>query len=220
MPNWVEIKVVITGDTADLESFKEAVAEPATDDAKKRSPFTFQRIIPMPPELDVSAGSDGELGVTALTGAGLAKVLDYNWAQQEGIHSQEDLVAYLNKNRPNALPLAKQYLENKEKYGFPTWYEWRIANWGTKWDACNPSLTTRSDNSLELFFETAWSFPEPVMQKLAEMFPRLTLHGTVDEEGGYFYGEVTLKDGILTTAFQEGTRKGGPFDYEDEDEED
>jgi hypothetical protein len=30
--------------------------------------------------------------------------------------------------------LQKQHVANIKKYGYPTWFEWRVAEWGTKWD--------------------------------------------------------------------------------------
>lgn len=219
MPNWVEIELTISGDDADLEAFKKGVAGLPEENEGKSSPFTFQRIIPMPKELNITSGSDGSIGMAALTGEGLSSVLDSPWVAKEGIKSQEDLVAFLSKSSPKTLELAQKYLDNRKLFGHSTWYEWCNANWQTKWDACRPSLTSEREGTLTLRFETAWSFPEPVMAKLAEMYPRLTMQGTVDEEGGYFYGEIFLKDGILTKNFQEGRRKGGPFDFPEEDDE-
>ena len=31
--------------------------------------------------------------------------------------------------------LGKRAFENIQNYGAPTWYEWSIDNWGTKWNA-------------------------------------------------------------------------------------
>jgi hypothetical protein len=48
-----------------------------------------------------------------------------------------------------------------EKYGYPSWYEWNIANWGTKWDAYDfgPFEESESDNELVVQFDTAWAPP-------------------------------------------------------------
>jgi len=53
-----------------------------------------------------------------------------------------------------------------ELYGSANWYDWRISHWGTKWDAYNSSFN-ESDNTL--WFDTAWSCPIPVLNKLAEI---------------------------------------------------
>ena len=45
------------------------------------------------------------------------------------------------------------------KYGFQSWYDWCIANWGTKWDLCECTATRNDDNSVTLTFDTAWAPP-------------------------------------------------------------
>lgn len=48
--------------------------------------------------------------------------------------------------------------EMLEKYGYESWYTWRIDKWGTKWDVDGEVLDS-SDNSLQLCFDSAWSPP-------------------------------------------------------------
>ena len=55
-------------------------------------------------------------------------------------------------------------MKERELYGANNWYDWSIANWGTKWNACSPN---RYGNTLE--FNTAWGLCEPVLEKLAEL---------------------------------------------------
>jgi hypothetical protein len=45
------------------------------------------------------------------------------------------------------------------------WYNWNVSNWGTKWDACEPH-ESREVDGLTIFFETAWSPPEPIFDVL------------------------------------------------------
>jgi len=49
---------------------------------------------------------------------------------------------------------------NQEKYGYASWYDFNISNWGTKWDASNICIEEFSDNSITITFDTAWSPPE------------------------------------------------------------
>ncbi len=220
MPNWVKHTLIVTGEAAALQAFREGVLGRPSEEDKEASPLSFRSILPMPEELNITSGSDGDLGMAALTGEGLASILGCPWLVSAGVTTREGLVEYLKKERPEALVLGQKYIDNIAKYGTATWYGWCNEHWGTKWDACDVNLEEQPDGSLKYYFETAWSFPEPVMAKLAEMFPAVTVQGTVDEEGGWFYGEFTLKDGQLITEFQKGTRKGGPYDYGDEDEGD
>lgn len=54
----------------------------------------------------------------------------------------------------------------REKYGKDNWYDWRCAHWGTKWNAYFTHLD-EDNNAIE--FDTAWSCPINVLDKLAEI---------------------------------------------------
>jgi len=77
--------------------------------------------------------------------------------------------------------------------GYPSWYEWRIDKWGTKWNAyeikeapCDPIVE----------FMTAWSAPHPVICRISECFPDLTIvHKWADEDTGGYCGEYEFKKG-------------------------
>jgi hypothetical protein len=64
------------------------------------------------------------------------------------------------------LPVPEGYSESG------AWYGWCNANWGTKWDVseadCN-YIEDRSENSIRLYFETAWSPPIEFYEKLLEL---------------------------------------------------
>lgn len=60
--------------------------------------------------------------------------------------------------------LGNVYLNNILEYGYDTWYDWRCDNWGTKWNACDVYV---GRDIIE--FNTAWSCPLPVLNKLAEL---------------------------------------------------
>lgn len=62
--------------------------------------------------------------------------------------------------------LGNTYIDNIIKYGYDTWYDWSCANWGTKWNAYDTCINI---NTNEIFFNTAWSCPLPILDKLAEI---------------------------------------------------
>jgi hypothetical protein len=62
------------------------------------------------------------------------------------------------------LELGYTYVNNYIEYGATTWYEWCNLNWGTKWNAYNDEKVGN-----KISFTTAWSFPQPVMEKLAQL---------------------------------------------------
>ena len=76
-----------------------------------------------------------------------------------------------------------------ETYNFPDgknddrWYHWNIQNWGTKWDACDKSIDYEDDEILALTFNTAWSPPEGIVEKLREKYPDLSFSWFYDEPG-------------------------------------
>lgn len=77
------------------------------------------------------------------------------------------------------------------------WYNFNNREWGTKWDACESSIEEESENCVTYFFQTAWSPPTPVIQKLSEQNPELDITLRFVEEQGWG-GENSYKDGIET----------------------
>lgn len=93
-------------------------------------------------------------------------------------------------------------LEEKEKYGKNNWYDWSIANWGTKWNAYDisePNISLKEKSgSYKISFNTAWSAPLPVYFELARLFPRIEgLIQYADEDMGYNCGEIKIEGGQL-----------------------
>ena len=109
------------------------------------------------------------------------------------------------KNIPNEkgeLPILEQHKNDKgeimwETYNFPDgknddrWYHWCIDNWGTKWEPDIASVDGDQDSEmLEITFNTAWSPPQGVVEKMREKYPKLTFQCFYDEPGceiaGYY----------------------------------
>ena len=67
----------------------------------------------------------------------------------------------------------KRIAANIEKYGYPTWWEYCVAEWGTKWDVgCHPSYgedAIVTGNSFSVNFDSAWSPPCAAYEKLKAM---------------------------------------------------
>ena len=108
------------------------------------------------------------------------------------------------KNIPNEKgerPILEQHKNDEgevmwETYNCPDgtnddrWYSWWIENWGTKWDACDKSIDYEDSEILALTFNTAWSPPEGVVERLREKYPELSFQCFYDEPGceiaGYY----------------------------------
>lgn len=108
-----------------------------------------------------------------------------------------------------------------EKYGADNWYDWHLSNWGTKWNSYSNHL--RDDG---VSFQTAWSLPDPIFAKMAEMYPTMTFNIECVEEGGFFAGTILISEGKvkedLTNDDAQWKRlatemMGWEFDEDDED---
>ena len=70
------------------------------------------------------------------------------------------------------------------------WYHWCIDNWGTKWEPDMHEVGYEDSEMLELVFNTAWSPPQGVVEKMREKYPNLTFQCFYDEPGceiaGYY----------------------------------
>lgn len=74
-----------------------------------------------------------------------------------------------------------------------SWYIWRTANWGTKWNAYEVT-----DAYTHFVFQTAWSTPDPVIQALSQQFPAYTFYVEyADENIGCNCGTYTYINGEL-----------------------
>ena len=95
----------------------------------------------------------------------------------------------------------------KEEFGADNWYDWHLANWGTKWNAYDQY----SDEGSEVIsFNTAWSNPEDAMIALSSKYPELTFHiQYADEDFGHNVGEYTVKDGEI---IEDNIPEGGSLD--------
>lgn len=89
---------------------------------------------------------------------------------------------------------------NKEKYGYPDWYSWQVANWGTKWDISIQSIDldegVDGKGYLTVGFDTAWSPPVEAMRKIFEKYKGKGLKIEMEyfEPGCSFIGKVRAND--------------------------
>jgi hypothetical protein len=89
------------------------------------------------------------------------------------------------------------------------WYNWNMANWGTKWDvACSDDevggstsldehMSNGEDQWLVYRFDTAWAPPVVAITKLSELVPHCVVTLSYQEEQGWG-GEVEFVNGKIT----------------------
>ena len=63
------------------------------------------------------------------------------------------------------------------------WYDWRVQNWDTKWDAYDVVVTDDDPESVEIEFNTAWSPPEAICTAIREQYPDVSVSWFYDEPG-------------------------------------
>ena len=106
---------------------------------------------------------------------------------------------------PNDIPRRSLTPEDLQEVGSRNWYHWRIAKWGTTWEAFD-----YSDDGTTFLFFTGWSHPHPVIEKLSRMFPEVTFRVAYAEEDlGQNVGRYTIKNGELVEHddIEEGTKE-------------
>lgn len=167
MPNWVRTRLTFNGDQNRVAEIKELVKTTGKNaQGKYTNEFDFNKVIPMPEELNIPSSSSGDLGMRYLLLNAKHPIL---WTEDDRSFMESmKKVKEENPDRFNAdIELGKKYLSNIANYGYKDWYEWSCNNWGTKWNASEVEWI--ADNCVE--FETAWSFCFPIVKKLSEMFP-------------------------------------------------
>lgn len=96
---------------------------------------------------------------------------------------------------------------DEEKYGAENcWYEWSTENWGTKWNAYSQPDDRNTENTI--YFQTAWSGVPKLIEKLAWIFPNVTLeYAYADEDFGHNVASYTFKDTDVSSFVPDGGSK-------------
>lgn len=123
------------------------------------------------------------------------------------------------------LKIGTTALENIKNYGVPTWYDWCIEHWGTKWNAMGTDIDL-PDRTMT--FTTAWSSPDPIIKELVKQFPEIQFtYLYADEDTGantgrYVYDGTELKytefENNSQAAYQTYMECWGKSDYLRKDE--
>jgi hypothetical protein len=81
------------------------------------------------------------------------------------------------------------------------WYDWRVENWGTKWEATDCELTDDDKNFLGYKFDTAWSQPQEFFELVTSQYPKLEFYCVWEEEQGWG-GEAVGSSGVFAVTKQ------------------
>lgn len=110
----------------------------------------------------------------------------------------------------------KKYDSNLAKYGYKDWYDWNVANWGTKWSPRVDDLDLDEYNgswSLSGRCDTAWSPATKLFTKLSELFPTLVFFTTFDEESQAYVGAEIYYQGKVYGIDFDPSSKDLPGDF-------
>jgi hypothetical protein len=89
-------------------------------------------------------------------------------------------------------------LQNKLEHEATSWYDWCIEKWGTKWNAYDFDITEDDISDGIITFNTAWSMPYPVIEKLSENNPDTEIEVKyADEDIGHNQGHFIMKNGEI-----------------------
>jgi len=191
MPNWMANELTVICDSKETaEKYFELFKDEGRD-------IDFNKIIPMPKCLDVTAGSPGERGLYYLyTKASEEdkKIIDDAYRSCNPFHGHiyEDYENVDAKECEEYENDGITYLSNFKETDYCNWYDWACDNWGTKWNSADTSATL-DGNAINYIFDTAWSVPYPVISKIASLEGVEMVQERFIEEGMQSAGEYYVR---------------------------
>lgn len=211
MPNWCynELEVWKDDTTNAADEFKVFKSVHDIDKGK----LDFEVCHPMPETMKITSGSTTEEAMKyhkALDGDYESIDEDMKWPRYKDIikgkrtidTKRKAIMADIEKRLTKEdLKEGQLALDNIKKYGFKDWYDWSIANWGTKWNASSVEVNENSDNWVHIYFETAWSPPDGWYHMLFKKFPNLRFKAKITEESDMYMGYIVGKEGKYMEEF-------------------
>lgn len=190
MPNWATNTLRFEAEPEMLTKLKSAITEDGT--------FDFNVFMPCPPELKATVAP-----VKVVATQEEADELNAAPNPLKDLMGDEAIRVITEDEASRRLKL----------YGHLEWYGWQNANWGTKWEGGDALVLKSDDNSLTVYFQTAWDRPRGLLDHLEAEGVKIS-GGTIHEDGDEFelYGDITDFDRYFTLEEISHT--------EDEDEDD
>ncbi len=184
MPNNIYNTLVVIGTDEQVNQVLEHIKGEPFDDGSEMY-IDFNKIIKKPKELDVKSGGIAETFQFLLFGTGKA-------AERTNIEEEQSFIKRLDPEQLHeGFNDAIVRQANLEEFRYSDWYDWSIANWGTKWNAYFQSLHAYN----VIYFNTAWNGVPNLMIKLSSIFSEVTLkylHEDYDDSW-----EFEIKNGEL-----------------------
>tara|TARA_Y100000401_G_scaffold55907_1_gene44260 strand:+ start:13048 stop:13524 length:477 start_codon:yes stop_codon:yes gene_type:complete len=118
----------------------------------------------------------------------------------------------------NFFPTPQEYLDkHKEEPRDMNWYQWRLNNWGCKWDVV-AEIIHKTNHVAIYSFDSPWGPPVEFVQKVSSLFRKLIFRITFDEPGCDFAGDITCKKGEIVNEEAYPSRIASSWEDEEESE--
>lgn len=215
MPNHIQNRLEFSGSPEDIQQLLATIQGGEGDEFRN---IDFDKILPCPKELDIESGSLGSTAFEALFDESqtddITRLL-YGSRDSRSLFMLDRILKMTIEDRVKHIEAGLKYYHNIKKYGYPTWYEWNRAHWGTKWNAYGQP--DRRNTESTIYFQTAYRSPVELIRKMSEMFPGVTIMLTyADEDASSNTGIVSIANGqILTEEYPEsGSNRGWELYFE------
>jgi hypothetical protein len=119
--------------------------------------------------------------------------------RMESIHTTP--IELMDNSKPSGGEQLQNAMAGNTDYKYDNWYDWRVANWGTKWDMSDVQLDEvrysgeeeeSKRYSFNLYYQTAWSPNIEFWKYVCNMGP-FTVEMRYIEEGMGYIGETTVE---------------------------
>lgn len=196
MPNHVENIITLQGDEKKIREMLEAIK----NDDLGIGTIDFNKITGMSKRLDIEAGSRTKRGLDFYKGFievyTLGGTMNMDKLRSIPVKSEEIFLRQRKDIPRDEWELGKAAWQNIRDFGAPTWYEWCNQNWGTKWNAYGYDESRDYSGGNNIWFQSAWAAPHPVIEKLAARYPEITFeHEWADEDIGQNCGRYSYQNG-------------------------
>ena len=208
MPNWCSNKIVIKPVDNSVEAkkqLKELVELIKSTKLKNTQEIKLlQLLFPMPDELNIDSGAATSFGEAVIMSTKFDDhtkidiINNYPWAKDM---SRDDLIIHLVETKEANLENGQKVIDNKKLYGCETWYEWRVKNWGTKWDILIYEMKL-SNKRIKINGDTAWSPPVSAFVEISKKFNLLNFSIEFFEPCCGFEGTAEINNGDCDSSYE------------------
>lgn len=230
MPNHIQNRLQVIGYNSEVQKVLNHIRGKNSDGGEIQ--IDFNKIKPMPKSLNIVHHSGVEMWVKICTGQiDFASLFRPTGASGSEMFKGEKLDALLNRmsaqtamehltgeRKGNVKDFSEsdfdtfvQALKNVRDFGFMSWYDWSIENWGTEWNAYSQNDSRNTADTI--YFQTAWSSPIELIRQLSAMFPMVKIAFTyADEDSGSNAGKILFESGEATQSNQPENQSIEAFD--------